>query len=65
MSTFHMVFFSALGITVASAVAAGVLVALDDTPQRDTRKIMVERLIQIALLGAGAIIALLGRFQDL
>lgn len=65
MSTFHIILAAVLAITILSGAAAGALAAFDGSGRNETRKAVVEKLIHIALLGAGAIIALLGRFPDL
>lgn len=65
MSTFHIVLAAVMTITILSGAAAGVLAVFDGGQRNETRKAVTEKLIHIALLGAGAIIALLGRFREL
>ena len=59
MLPFTLVFLIALGLTLLSGAAATWLAATGD-PSHATRKKVAERLVQIALLGAATILALLG-----
>ncbi len=56
----QMVFMAVVGISVASAAAGAAIAVVVDTRRRPAARRVVERLMQIALLGAGAIVALLG-----
>jgi hypothetical protein len=58
MLTIDILFASVLALTVASAAAA-IALCWPDRSCRSTRRVVVERLAYIALLGASAIIALL------
>ncbi len=56
----ELVFMAVVGISVASAVAAAAIAVAVDTRRRPAARKVIDRLMQIALLGAGAIVALLG-----
>jgi hypothetical protein len=58
MLTIDILFASVLALTVASAAAA-IALSWPDRSCRSMRRVVVERLAYIALLGASAIIALL------
>jgi threonine/homoserine/homoserine lactone efflux protein len=60
MMSEQMVFMAVVGISVASAAAGAAIAVVVDTRRRPAARRVVERLMQIALLGAGAIVALLG-----
>ncbi len=61
MIPFHLIFLTVLAMTVLSGAAATVVAFLGDTRSNRAQRRLVEILCQIALLGAGAIIALLAR----
>jgi len=62
MSAFQTILASVLAITLLSGGGAVVL-ALSAADSSQARKALIEKLLHIALLGAGAIIALLGRIS--
>ena len=63
MNPFYIVLIAVLTLTILSGGTAGLLVALG-AGRTQVQKSVIEKLIHIALLGAGAVIALLGRFQS-
>lgn len=60
MMSYELVFMAVVGLSVASAAAAVSIAVAVDTRSRPAARKVVDRLMQIAVLGAGAIIALLG-----
>lgn len=56
----HILFLAVLASSVASAAAAAAIAVAVDTRRRPAAGKVIERLMQIAMLGAGAIVALLG-----
>lgn len=58
---FHIVFYTVVAVTLFSGVAAIALVALSRGRHIPYKRTLVERLSQIALLGAAALFALLAR----
>lgn len=62
MSPFYIVLSAVMVLTLFSAATAGILVAFG-AGRTQAQKSVIDKLIHIALLGAGAVIALLGRFQ--
>lgn len=63
MMSHEMVFAAVLGLSVASAAAAVAIAVAVDTKRRPAAARAVDRLMQVALLGAGAIVALLGTLR--
>lgn len=61
MIPFHILFSTALVLTVLSGATATMIAVFGDTSSSEAQRRLVERLSHIALLGAGAIIALLSR----
>ncbi|MCT7378330.1 hypothetical protein [Chelativorans salis] len=61
MIPFHLIFATVLALTVVSGTVATMVAVLDDTRGNKAHRRLVEALSQVALLGAGAIIALLSR----
>ncbi|MBS3652581.1 hypothetical protein KEU06_28810 [Pseudaminobacter sp. 19-2017] len=59
MNPFEIVFTTVVALTVLSAASATVIVLLVDTRARPGARIVAARLMEIAVLGAGAVIALL------
>lgn len=57
MQPFHLILSSALVVTILSGAAATVLAASDRPSELRSR--IAEKLVEIALVGAGAIMALL------
>lgn len=62
MNPFYLVFFAVVALTLLSGAAAFVLVILG-ADRTQSQKSVIEKLIHMALLGVGAVMALLGRFQ--
>jgi threonine/homoserine/homoserine lactone efflux protein len=60
MMSEQILFMAVLALSVASAVAAAAIAVAVDTRRRPAASKVIERLMQIALLGAGAIVSLLG-----
>ena len=60
MVSYLTAFVAVIGLTVASVVAAVSIAVTVDTKSRPAARRVVDRLMQIAVLGAGAIVALLG-----
>lgn len=58
---FHIVFYTVVAVTLLSATAAAAIVILPTSRRMPYRRTLVERLSQIALLGAAALFALLAR----
>jgi hypothetical protein len=58
---FHVVFYTVVIVTLLSGVTATALVALGRGRRIPYKRALVERLSQIALLGAAALFALLAR----
>lgn len=63
MIPFSLVYFGVLTITVLSGAAAMIMVLLSKPTASTAQRQLVERLSQIALVGAGTIFALLGTAQ--
>lgn len=59
MPTFQIVFIVTLALTVSSGIAATSIVVFGDTRRNIGQRNVAEKLVQIALLGAAAIISLL------
>ena len=59
MPTFHIVFATTVALTVSSGLAATSIVMFGDTRRNPGQRKVAEKLAQIALLGAAAIISLL------
>ena len=59
MPNLQILFWSVLGLTVASASAATAIACAVDMRQRPAARRLVDHLMQIAVLGTGAITALL------
>lgn len=59
MPTFQIVFIVTLALTVSSGIAATSIVVFGDTRRNIGQRRVAEKLAQIALLGAAAIISLL------
>lgn len=64
MIPFSLIFASVLALTVLSGAAATVVAFVGNARSNAAHRRLVEILSQIALLGAGALIALLGRAAD-
>ncbi|UUP18396.1 hypothetical protein NTH_02877 [Nitratireductor thuwali] len=64
MIPFPLIFATVLALTVLSGIAAMVVAFVGNTRSNETHRRLVEVLAQIALLGAGALITLLGRAAD-
>jgi len=56
----QIIFLVVVGITLASGVAATSIVMFGDTRQNNGQRVVAERFAQIAMIGAIALIALLG-----
>lgn len=59
--SFHLIFATVLALTVVSGAVATVLAMVGDAQNNRAQRRIIEVLSQIALLGAGAMIALLAR----
>jgi hypothetical protein len=59
MPTFQIVFIVTVCLTIASGLAATAIVVLGDTRRNLGQRAVAEKLAQIALLGAAAIVSLL------
>jgi hypothetical protein len=59
MPTFHIVFATTVALTISSALAASSIVMFGDTRRNSGQRKVAEKLAQIALLGAAAIVSLL------
>ena len=64
MPNTQLLFWSVLGLTVASASAAVTVACAVDTRQRPAARRLVDRLMQISVLGAGALAALLSALAE-
>lgn len=58
---FHIVFYTVVAVTLASGTTATALVVFSRGRRIPYKRTLVERLSQIALLGAAALFALLAR----
>jgi hypothetical protein len=63
MNPFEIVYATVVALTVLSAASATVIVIAVDTRARPGARIVAARLMEIALLGAGAVIALLNAYS--
>jgi hypothetical protein len=59
MFSFQVVFIVTVGLTVLSGTAATSIVVFGDTRRNSGQRAVAERLAQIALIGATAIVSLL------
>ena len=59
MPSFQIVFTITVCLTVASGLAATSIVIFGDTRRNQGQRVVAEKLAQIALLGAAAIVSLL------
>jgi hypothetical protein len=60
MVSYSFVFFTVLALTLLSASSAAAIALMVDTRTRPSAALVVRRLMQVALLGASAMVALLG-----
>lgn len=60
----QILFWSVLALTIASASAATAIACAVDMRERPAARRLVDRLMQIAVLGAGAITALLSSLAE-
>lgn len=61
---FHIVFYTVVAVTLLSGTAATALAILPTGRRISYKRTLVERLSQIALLGAAALFALLARLPS-
>ena len=58
---FYPIFFAVLGLTILSASAAAAIAIFGRPVTGSMQRVVANKLAQIALLGAGAIVTMLGR----
>jgi hypothetical protein len=64
MNPFAIVFTTVVALTVLSAGSATAIVIAVDTRAKPAARVVAVRLMEIALLGAGAVIALLNAYSS-
>lgn len=60
--SFYLIFFTTVALTVLSGSAATAIAIFGRPVAGSAQKLVAEKLAQIALLGAGAIVTMLSRF---